>query len=95
MNGEKIDPPKWTHPGVGGNPKETPLVDEDYWYRAPTPIHLNKGVNHVKMTLPKKGGWKWIGTFTPVFGTSDHPREVDGLSYSATSRSNNRKGLSK
>ena len=86
LNGRKIEPPKWTHPGVKGNPKETPLVDEDYWYREPTPIHLKKGVNYVKMTLPKKGGWKWIGTFTPILGTSDHPREVPGLSYSVGKR---------
>ena len=84
LNGVPIPPPDWTHPGVGGNPKETPLVDEDYWYRAPTPIHLKKGVNHVKLTLPKKGGWKWIGTFVPVEGSSDHPREVSGLSFSAS-----------
>ena len=83
LNGKPIAPPKWTHPGVGGNPKETPLVDEDFWYRAPAQIHLKKGVNHVKMTLPKRGGWKWIGTFTPMLGTSDHPREVPGLSYSS------------
>lgn len=84
LNGKQIPPPKWTHPSVGGNPKETPLVDEDYWYREPAKIHLKKGVNHVKMTLPKKGGWKWIGSFTPIDGTSDHPREVPGLKFSAT-----------
>ena len=84
INGKPIAPPKWKHPGVGGNPKETPLVDEDYWYREPTPIHFKKGVNHVKMTLPKRGGWKWIGTFVPISGTSDHPREVPGLSSSAS-----------
>ena len=95
INGRPIAPPQWTHPNVGGNPKETPLVDEDYWYREPTKIHLDKGENHVKMTLPKRGGWKWIGTFTPLSGTSDHPREVEGLSYSATSRSNNRKERAK
>jgi len=83
LNGQPIAPPAWTHPGVGGNPKETPLVDEDYWYRAPTPITLRKGVNHVKMTLPKKGGWKWIGTFVPMLGTSDHPRELPGLIYAS------------
>ena len=83
LNGERIKPPDWAHPGVTGNPKETPLVDEDYWYRAPTPIHLKAGVNHVKLVLPKKGGWKWIGTFVPVLGTSDHPREVPGIIYSA------------
>jgi len=91
INGRPIAPPQWTHPNVGGNPKETPLVDEDYWYREPTKIHLKKGENYVKMTLPKRGGWKWIGTFTPLAGTSDHPLEVQGLSYSAKSRSNNRK----
>lgn len=81
LNGKPIEPPKWTHPGVGGNPKEQPLVDEDYWYRPPTKIHLVKGINHVKMTLPKKGGWKWIGTFVPIEGESDHPHEVEGLKY--------------
>ena len=76
LNGTPIEPPHWTHPGVGGNPKEKPLVDEDYWYREPAKIHLRKGVNHVKMTLPKKGGWKWIGTFVPMTGSSDHPGEI-------------------
>ena len=84
LNGVPVAPPKWAHPGVGGNPKETPLADEDYWYRAPTPIRLKKGVNHVKLTLPKRGGWKWIGTFTPVLGTSDHPREVPDLVFSSS-----------
>lgn len=84
LNGKLIPPPAWKAPGQGGNPKEIPLVDQDYWYRAPTRIHLRQGVNHVKLTLPKKGGWKWIGSFTPMMGTSDHPQEVKGLSYSAT-----------
>lgn len=81
LNGKAIEPPQWARPDTHGNPKEIPLVDEDYWYRAPAKIHLKKGVNHVKMTLPKKGGWKWIGTFVPILGTSDHPREVPGLKY--------------
>ncbi len=83
LNGSRIEPPEWKHPGVGGNPKETPLVDEDYWYREPARIHLKKGINHVKLTLPKHGGWKWIGTFVPILGTSDHPSEVPGLTYSS------------
>ena len=81
VNGVEVRPPSWTHPGVRGNPKEIPLVDEDYWYREPSRITLKKGANHVKMTLPKKGGWKWIGTFVPIEGTSDHPREVGGLKF--------------
>ena len=81
LNGQKIEPPRWAHPGTQGNPKEIPLVDEDYWYRKPTPIRLRKGANTVRLTLPKRGGWKWIGTFVPILGTSDHPREVPGLRY--------------
>ena len=84
LNGTPVAPPTWVHPGTGGNPKEQPLADEDYWYRAPTSIRLKKGVNHVKLTLPKRGGWKWIGTFTPVLGTSDHPREVPDLVFSCS-----------
>lgn len=81
INGESVEPPEWKHPGMGGNPKEIPLADEDYWYRPPTPVKFRKGVNHVRMTLPKRGGWKWIGTFVPVLGTSDAPAEVPGLKY--------------
>ena len=81
INGEKIAPPKWNRPLTRGNPKEIPLSDEDYWYREPTRIKLKKGVNHVKMTLPKNGGWKWIGSFVPIEGSSDHPREIADLEY--------------
>jgi len=81
LNDKPIPPPEWKNPGVAGNPKEQPLSDEDYWYREPARIHLKKGVNHVKLTLPKRGGWKWIGTFTPITGSSDHPQEVPGLKY--------------
>ena len=81
INGEKIAPPKWNRPLTRGNPKEIPLSDEDYWYREPTRIKLKKGVNHVKMTLPKNGGWKWIGSFVPIEGSSDYPREIADLEY--------------
>ena len=84
LNGEEIAPPKWAHPGLRGKTSEIPFVDEGYSFRPPTKIHLRKGVNHVKATLPKKGGWKWIGTFVPVAGDSDHPREVEGLVYSSS-----------
>ncbi|MBR0197231.1 MAG: family 20 glycosylhydrolase [Kiritimatiellae bacterium] len=84
INSHPIDPPKWVHPATAGNPKEIPLVDEDYWYREPSKIHLKKGKNHIKLTLPKKGGWKWIGSFMPILGTSDHPKEVKGLKYASS-----------
>lgn len=84
LNGKAIEPPEWKNPGRGGKLREVPLVDEGYFYSAPTPIKLKKGVNHVRMTLPKHGGWKWIGTFVPILGTSDHPREVPGLKFSSS-----------
>jgi len=83
VNGTAIAPPRWTHPAQSGD-SELPLVDEGYHYRAPSSILLKSGVNHIKLTLPKSGGWKWIGTFTPILGTSDHPREVPDLKYSST-----------
>ena len=83
INGVRIAPPEWRNPYQTGNTSETPLVDEGYWYRSPSTIELKKGVNHVRLTLPKHGGWKWIGTFIPISGTSDHPGEVAGLEYSS------------
>ena len=57
--------------------------------REPTPIRPKAGWNHVKLTLPmthRVNTWmtqRWVGTFMPVAGTTDRPREVDDLEYSA------------
>ncbi len=67
---------------------EEPYGDQEYFMREPTPITLREGWNHVKLTLPMTepvSGWgshQWIGTFIPLLGTTDHPREVPGLEYS-------------
>ena len=89
INGEKISGPNWSHPGVSGpESREVPLTDEDYFYRPPHIVHLRAGWNHVRITLPKPKadfvGPKWLGTFIPVLGPSDHPREVPDLVWSST-----------
>ena len=76
--------PNWAHPGVSGpESREVPLTDEDYFYRPPHIVHLRAGWNHIRITLPKPKtdfvGQKWLGTFVPVLGPSDHPREFSGL----------------
>ena len=92
LNGEKIPGPNWSHPGVSGpESREVPLTDEDYFYRPPHIVHLRAGWNHIRITLPKPKtdfvGQKWLGTFIPVLGTSDHPREVPGLVWSSIPQS--------
>ncbi len=68
---------------------ETPYTNDEWYMREPTPVKLKKGWNHVKMTLPmtrKVDTWKthrWVGTFMPIAGTTDHPREINDLEYSA------------
>ena len=102
LNGKEIPPPHWKRPGLDLGKKypdfkawslyeidEEPYTDQEYYMREPTPITLQKGWNHVKLTLPMTApvrGWsshQWIGTFIPLLGTTDHPREVPGLEYSS------------
>ena len=88
INGVAIPGPDWAHPGVSGiESRETPLTDEDYFYRPPHIVRLEAGWNHIRLTLPKpksdSTGQKWLGTFIPVLGTSDHPREVPGLVWAS------------
>ena len=68
---------------------ETPYTNDEWYMREPTQVSLRKGWNHVKMTLPmtrKVDTWRthrWVGTFMPIAGTTDHPREIDDLEYSS------------
>ena len=101
INGKKVPPPKWKKPGqkAGGDVTyllyvheldEIAFEDEEYYMREPTPIRLEKGWNHVKLTVPMKtkarGHAPWVGTFIPLLGTTEHPREVPGLEYSSEPR---------
>jgi len=101
VNGERIEPPVWEQPGLTWG-QETPLVrsnfvaeeipftNDEWCMREPTRVHLKKGWNHVRLTLPMTkpvtGWWRcprWVGTFMPVAGTTDHPHEIDDLEYSS------------
>ena len=68
---------------------EIPFSNEAWYMREPTPVRLRAGWNHVKLTLPMTRAvntWmthRWVGTFMPVAGTTDHPREIDDLEYSS------------
>ena len=99
INGKKVAPPKWKKPGQQAGPDvehllyvheldEIAFEDEEYYMREPTPIHLEKGWNHVKLTVPMKTKARnhapWVGTFIPLLGTTERPREVPGLEYSSS-----------
>ena len=100
VNGLEIPPPVWHQASLKPQNRlaavshvheidETPYTNDEWYMRDPMPIRLNKGWNHVKMTLPmskKVDTWRtqrWVGTFMPIAGTSDHPREIEDLEYSA------------
>ena len=84
LNGTEIAPPQWRQPGIGANSLEIPFADEDYHYRKPTPIHLNKGWNTVLLKIPFGGNaYKWVFTFIPVQpNAGGELREVPGLRFS-------------
>ena len=70
---------------------EIAFEDEEYYMREPTPIKLVKGWNHVKLTVPMRKKARnhapWVGTFIPLLGTTAHPHEVPGLTYSSSPKS--------
>ena len=96
VNGREIPPPEWKQPAmVSTTPAEReqdipystdllekPLVDELPMLRPPTQVSLKKGWNHVRIVLPFYR--LWGATFCLISGTSEHPREVVGLEYSAS-----------
>ncbi|TKG94593.1 hypothetical protein EYV94_11630 [Puteibacter caeruleilacunae] len=84
MNDKEIAPPNWQQPGLGAKVTEIPWVDEDYFYRKPTPVLLKKGWNKVLLKVPHGGtSWKWMFTCVPVEVIGDDVREVEGLEFSA------------
>ncbi|MBR1920492.1 MAG: family 20 glycosylhydrolase, partial [Kiritimatiellae bacterium] len=98
LNDRVVPPPKWGRPGLryiapdldeptSNNIAELPFTNEEYWMREPTSLALRAGWNHVKITLPhaaEKYGYHWVSTFIPLEGTSDHPREAQGLEYASS-----------
>ena len=83
LNGKDIPPPAWGNPGAVCT-GETPFTNEEYYFREPTPITLEKGWNHVKLIVPKTDETgRWTATFAPLLGTTAHPQDVPGLTYSS------------
>ena len=97
LNGEPIAPPQWDRPGATRGKATlingmSELTDQafgnmEYHTRPPTSIRLKAGWNHVKLTVPYHAknpiSYNWVATFIPLLGTTEHPREVPGLSYSS------------
>lgn len=83
VNGAELPGPKWAQPNVSD--EETPLVDDDYFYRPASRIQLRKGWNTVLVKAPQVNSWKWVFTFIPVreTGRGFNVTEVPGLRYSA------------
>lgn len=84
VNDFEIVPPIWNQPNLGEETHETPFVDEDYFYREPTEILLEKGWNKVLLKIPHGGtSWKWMFTCVPVSITENGVHEATGLRYKA------------
>ena len=84
VNGKEIAPPEWQKPGNNGA-----LVDENYHFRKPTVIALNKGWNQVLVKSPSNGSARrWMFTFAPVLVNEKTPgqnvKEFPGLKFSVT-----------
>ncbi len=72
FNGNLITAPNWKRSGKQIS-LETPITDEDYYYRAPTKLYFKKGWNEVLIKVPVNNfngsDWqnpvKWMFTFFP------------------------------
>lgn len=82
VNGKLIAPPKWKQPGFKVTSDELPFIDEDYFYREPTKIPLQKGWNNIVLKIPfDEPSWKWMFTCMPILKTQQGVREAKGLKY--------------
>ena len=83
VNSTEVNPPVWENPNVAVKSAEVPFANEDYFYRTPTMIDLQKGWNTVLVKIPHGGtSWKWMFTCVPVSVNGNNVREVDGLRFS-------------
>jgi len=83
VNGQIINPPDWKNPGEEVNSEEVPFEDENYYFRDPAKIVLNKGWNNILLKVPHGGSsWKWMFTFVPVHLENGFVSEIPDLRYS-------------
>lgn len=79
----EVPPPVWKQPGTVANSSEAPFVDEDYFYRPPTPVALRPGWNKILIKAPKgERTWNWTFTCVPVQVAGEGVREMEGLRFS-------------
>lgn len=82
VNDLPVAPPIWKQPGALKQPLETPFVDEDYFYREPSPVALKQGWNQILVKAPRSAKtWKWMFTCVPVAVNGNAVREVEGLRF--------------
>jgi hypothetical protein len=79
----------WTPAWTLYEADEEPFTDQEYFMREPTKVSLREGWNHVRLTVPNPafadgGRHRWSATFALLEGTTDHPREVEGLEYASS-----------
>ncbi len=83
VNGELIAAPEWNNPGLARNTEEIPFSDENYFFREPSSIHLQKGWNEVLLKIPvNKNTWKRMFTFVPLQEEKGIVKEIKGLKFS-------------
>ena len=80
VNDKELPPPDWKQPGKQS--AEVPFVDEDYFYRSPTPVALKQGWNKIVIKAARTAGIrKWMFTCVPVAVDGNQVREVEGLKF--------------
>ncbi len=85
VNDRLIDPPVWKQPNLDVNTPKIAFVDEDYFYRAPTPIQLKKGWNKILLKIPHgNNSWKWMFSCTPVNIKQGNVKETEDLRFNAS-----------
>lgn len=86
VNDTEVSPPIWKQPNLGIATDEIPFVDEDYFYRTPTKVTLNKGWNKILLKIPQGStSWKWMFTCIPVHIDNEGVSEVKGLKFNTSS----------
>lgn len=84
VNNRLIAPPRWNNPGLKSNTPDTPFTDENYFFRPPQSISLEKGWNEILIKIPiVENTWKRMFTFVPVAVVNENVREVPGLRFDA------------
>ncbi|MEW2922608.1 beta-N-acetylhexosaminidase [Muricauda sp. ANG21] len=87
VNGNSIAPPKWRQPDFPVKSDEVPFIDEDYFYREPTKIPLQKGWNTILLKVPfDEPSWKWMFTCVPILQTQQGVKEAKELEFRLTTK---------